>query len=344
MERVIIPHSNTRSNVITQNCNIMFERLHRQMKITFESLDNTAPESNGSSLITMNNIATAHDQRFPADIEMEEQVVYTKPPPGYIFRPTDEELIVYFLKNKLCNQPVPIDDIVEVNNLYAYNPDFLAAKYKDYGEDHLYIFTPRDRKNKYGYRIHRAAGNGYCKVIGGDKKIKSNETVVGYRTPLLFYKGKAPKGDQTDWIMYEFRVEDSPCSKGMRLDDWVLCKICHEPVKSTKPKTEDDDFATVGSTSTEDDYDVGDDEHIDQINCGNLEGLAIADLDDFVGFIRNSLLNPPILKYLDAILSTTTNPDHYSLPADLNFCNYSYSDPEPKYLVHLPGDEPAGMK
>ncbi|KAG6682581.1 hypothetical protein I3842_13G150000 [Carya illinoinensis] len=257
------------------------------------ALDGTTPESNHSSLIATNNIAAAHDQGFPADIDdesnnfnsnskIQELEVLSTFSPGFRFCPTDEELIVFYLQKKVLNQPLPLNKIVEVN-LYAYNPDFLAAKYEDYQEDQLYIFTPRDRKYRNGSRPNRAAGDGYWKATGADRQIKSNETVVGYRKSLVFYIGKAPKGDKTDWIMHEFRVEDSPCTKrgsnGMRLDDWVLCRIYKKFVKSTKTQTEDDFHAMVGSTSLQDDHDGVDDEHVDQMNCGILEGAAIADVE-----------------------------------------------------------------
>jgi len=46
----------------------------------------------------------------------------------------------------------------------------------------------------------------------------------------VFYAGKAPKGEKTNWIMHEYRLADvdrSARKKGnnLRLDDWVLCRI-----------------------------------------------------------------------------------------------------------------------
>ncbi|XP_040999518.1 NAC domain-containing protein 1-like [Juglans microcarpa x Juglans regia] len=268
------------------------------------ALDCNTPESNDNSLITTNNIGAAHDLGFPADLDDEsnnfnsnskikDQGFFSKPP-GYRFLPTDEELIIFYLEKKVWNQPLPINKIVEVN-LYAYNPDFLAAKYKDYQEDQLYIFTPRDRKYQNGRRPNRAAGDGYWKATGADRKIKSNGTIVGYRKALVFYIGKAPKGKKTDWIMHEFRVKDSPCSErgsnGMRLDDWVLCRIYKKAVKSIKIQIEDNAPVMVGSTSLLDDHDGRDDE----MNFGNLEAAAIADVE------------VPIIGAWDNMLTTTAS-------------------------------------
>lgn len=47
-------------------------------------------------------------------------------PPGYRFCPLDEELVLYYLKKKVLNLPLPRNRIVEVN-LYQYNPERLAG-------------------------------------------------------------------------------------------------------------------------------------------------------------------------------------------------------------------------
>ncbi|XP_017185577.1 NAC domain-containing protein 1-like [Malus sylvestris] len=150
-------------------------------------------------------------------------------PPGYRFNPFDGELIVHYLMKKVLDQPLPPNRIFEVN-LYRYNPEVLAEKYEKYG-DKWYFFTPRDRKYRNGSRPKRAAGDGYWKATGADKEVKSSDgAVVGSRKALVFYRGKPPKGDKTNWIMHEFKVKDSPVrsrrgENDMRLDNWVLCRI-----------------------------------------------------------------------------------------------------------------------
>ncbi|XP_022740735.1 NAC transcription factor NAM-2-like [Durio zibethinus] len=62
---------------------------------------------------------------------------------------------------------------------------------------------------------------------------------LGYRKALVFYKGKPPKGQKTDWMMHEFRLKDPPARSNpsigdMQLDDWVLCKIYKKIDKSVK--------------------------------------------------------------------------------------------------------------
>ena len=90
-----------------------------------------------------------------------------------------------------------------------------------------YFFTPRDRKYRNGLRPNRAAADGYWKATGADKPVKHNDSLVGFKKALVFYKGKAPKGDKTNWIMHEYIVNNPPQKqKGrndMRVNDFPCC-------------------------------------------------------------------------------------------------------------------------
>lgn len=76
-----------------------------------------------------------------------------------------------------------------------------------YGEKEWYFFSPRDRKYPNGSRPNRAAGSGYWKATGADKPI-GHPKPVGIKKALVFYAGKAPKGEKTNWIMHEYRLAD----------------------------------------------------------------------------------------------------------------------------------------
>ncbi|KAJ0763509.1 putative transcription factor NAM family [Helianthus annuus] len=157
-------------------------------------------------------------------------------PPGFRFHPTDEELIMFYLKNQALSKPCPVSIIPEVD-IYKFDPWELPEK-TEFGEKEWYFFTPRDRKYPNGIRPNRAAVSGYWKATGTDKAIYSGSKYVGVKKALVFYKGRPPKGTKTDWIMHEYRLNESrsqPTKKigSMRvspiiplcLDDWVLCRI-----------------------------------------------------------------------------------------------------------------------
>ncbi|EEF39958.1 NAC domain-containing protein 2 [Ricinus communis] len=149
-------------------------------------------------------------------------------PPGFRFHPTDEELIMYYLRNQATSRPCPVSIIPEVD-IYKFDPWQLPEK-SEFVENEWYFFTPRDRKYPNGVRPNRATVSGYWKATGTDKAIYSASKYVGVKKALVFYKGRPPKGIKTDWIMHEYRLNDSrkQASKqngSMRLDDWVLCRI-----------------------------------------------------------------------------------------------------------------------
>jgi hypothetical protein len=76
-----------------------------------------------------------------------------------------------------------------------------------YGEKEWYFFSPRDRKYPNGSRPNRAAGTGYWKATGADKPVGTPKPLA-IKKALVFYAGKAPKGDKTNWIMHEYRLAD----------------------------------------------------------------------------------------------------------------------------------------
>lgn len=158
-------------------------------------------------------------------------------PPGFRFHPTDEELVVHYLKKKAASVPLPVSIIAEVD-LYKFDPWELPAK-ATFGEQEWYFFSPRDRKYPNGARPNRAATSGYWKATGTDKPVLTSGGTqkVGVKKALVFYGGKPPKGIKTNWIMHEYRLADNKtnskppgCDIGskkgsLRLDDWVLCRI-----------------------------------------------------------------------------------------------------------------------
>ncbi|KAL5722896.1 hypothetical protein ACHQM5_006356 [Ranunculus cassubicifolius] len=149
-------------------------------------------------------------------------------PPGFRFHPTDEELIMYYLKNQLTPSSCRISVISEVD-IYKFEPWELPDKAK-FGEKEWYFFTPRNRKYPNGMRPNRATISGYWKATGTDKRIKSGSNYVGVKKTLVFYQGRPPNGLKTNWIMNEYRLGDprtqpTRLSGSMRLDEWVLCRI-----------------------------------------------------------------------------------------------------------------------
>ncbi|KAE9592895.1 hypothetical protein Lal_00029426 [Lupinus albus] len=149
-------------------------------------------------------------------------------PPGFRFHPTDEELITYYLLKKVLDNTFTGRAITEVD-LNKCEPWQLPGKAK-MGEKEWYFFSLRDRKYPTGLRTNRATEAGYWKATGKDREIYSSKTcaLVGMKKTLVFYKGRAPKGEKSNWVMHEYRLEGkfayhylSRSSK----DEWVISRV-----------------------------------------------------------------------------------------------------------------------
>ncbi|QCE12996.1 hypothetical protein DEO72_LG10g4247 [Vigna unguiculata] len=141
-------------------------------------------------------------------------------PPGFRFHPTDEELVVQYLKRKVFSCPLPASVIPEFDVCKSDPWDLPGDLEKE-----RYFFSTKEPKYPNGNRSNRATSSGYWKATGLDKQIltsKGNQ-VVGMKKTLVFYRGKPPHGSRTDWIMHEYRLLNSPSQAPM--ENWVLCRI-----------------------------------------------------------------------------------------------------------------------
>jgi hypothetical protein len=71
-----------------------------------------------------------------------------------------------------------------------------------------YFFSHKDKKYPTGTRTNRATAAGFWKATGRDKAIYNAVKRIGMRKTLVFYKGRAPHGQKSDWIMHEYRLDD----------------------------------------------------------------------------------------------------------------------------------------
>ncbi|XP_057457037.1 protein BEARSKIN2-like [Lotus japonicus] len=148
-------------------------------------------------------------------------------PPGFRFHPTDEELLHYYLKKKVSFQKFDMDVIREVD-LNKMEPWDLQERCKigSTPQNEWYFFSHKDRKYPTGSRTNRATNAGFWKATGRDKCIRNSYMKIGMRKTLVFYKGRAPHGQKTDWIMHEYRLEDANDPEGNTNEDgWVVCRV-----------------------------------------------------------------------------------------------------------------------
>ncbi|OIV97785.1 hypothetical protein TanjilG_12542 [Lupinus angustifolius] len=146
-------------------------------------------------------------------------------PPGFRFHPTDEELITYYLMNKISDSSFTGRAVTDVD-LNKCEPWELPGKAK-MGEKEWYFFSLRDRKYPTGVRTNRATNTGYWKTTGKDKEILNSVTseMVGMKKTLVFYKGRAPRGEKSNWVMHEYRIHSKSTFRNTKQDEWVVCRV-----------------------------------------------------------------------------------------------------------------------
>ncbi|CAI0476869.1 unnamed protein product [Linum tenue] len=146
-------------------------------------------------------------------------------PPGFRFHPTDEELVDYYLRKKVASKRIDLDVIKDVD-LYKIEPWDLQELCKIGTEEQndWYFFSHKDKKYPTGTRTNRATKAGFWKATGRDKAIYCRHSLVGMRKTLVFYKGRAPNGQKSDWIMHEYRLETNE-NGATQEEGWVVCRV-----------------------------------------------------------------------------------------------------------------------
>ncbi|KAK3154753.1 hypothetical protein QOZ80_2BG0194690 [Eleusine coracana subsp. coracana] len=146
-------------------------------------------------------------------------------PPGFRFHPTDEELVDYYLRKKVASNKIDFDIIRDVD-LYKIEPWDLQEKCKIgmQEQSEWYFFSHKDKKYPTGTRTNRATTAGFWKATGRDKPIYTNNCLVGMRKTLVFYRGRAPNGQKSDWIMHEYRLETTENATAPE-EGWVVCRV-----------------------------------------------------------------------------------------------------------------------
>ncbi|XP_042492343.1 NAC domain-containing protein 43-like [Macadamia integrifolia] len=173
-------------------------------------------------------------------------------PPGFRFHPTEEELLHYYLRKKVAYEKIDLDVIRDVD-LNKLEPWDIQEKCKigSTPQNDWYFFSHKDKKYPTGTRTNRATAAGFWKATGRDKVIYNNFKRIGMRKTLVFYEGRAPHGQKSDWIMHEYRLDDHQSSsssdpnalnsmgEGAQEEGWVVCRVFkkknhHKAISSPK--------------------------------------------------------------------------------------------------------------
>ncbi|XP_028089428.1 NAC domain-containing protein 17-like isoform X1 [Camellia sinensis] len=216
-------------------------------------------------------------------------------PPGFRFHPMDEELVLYYLKRKICRKRLKLDIIGETD-VYKWDPEELPgiSKLKT-GDRQWYFFSPRDRKYPNGARSNRATRHGYWKATGKDRNITCNSRVVGLKKTLVFYKGRAPSGVRTDWVMHEYTLDEEELKRCQSARDYyALYKVYKK--SGPGPKNGEQYGAPFREEDWAEDDDIDVNGHADQENSVVQQENSVKQVNDLASVdntATNGQVQPP---------------------------------------------------
>ncbi|XP_027353285.1 NAC domain-containing protein 90-like [Abrus precatorius] len=156
-------------------------------------------------------------------------------PPGYRFYPTEEELILFYLHNKLEGDKECLNRVIPVVDIYDYNPSQLP---QISGEGSLrdteqwFFFIPRQESEARGGRPKRLTTTGYWKATGSPNHVYSSDNrIIGVKRTMVFYSGRAPNGTKSDWKMNEYKAIKGEASSSSNKavpqlrQEFSLCRV-----------------------------------------------------------------------------------------------------------------------
>ncbi|KAL0452028.1 UNVERIFIED_CONTAM: NAC domain-containing protein 53 [Sesamum latifolium] len=208
--------------------------------------------------------------------------------PGFRFHPTDEELVQYYLRRKVCGKDLRLDAISEID-VYKAEPWDLPYMSKLKTRDlEWYFLSALDKKYGNGARTNRATEKGYWKTTGKDRAVYHKMQIVGMKKTLVYHSGRAPKGERTNWVMHEYRLADlGLATSRIAQDAFVLCRVFQKSGSGPKngeqygaPFVEedwdvDDELEVVPANEAKDEFDFADDSCLDSRDLQQILALDV---------------------------------------------------------------------
>ncbi|PIA44444.1 hypothetical protein AQUCO_01700204v1 [Aquilegia coerulea] len=170
-------------------------------------------------------------------------------PPGFRFCPTKQELLKYYLYNKVVGEDLPALNVILEKTLYGDKAEEPSQIFAGSSEEFLYIFTLVNKKfdNVNGKKMDRETGKGRWEMQNNHPVYDDppyQTTVIGYDKTFNYIKNADKKSNKMNskvrhgkreskkikedeekisWIMHEYTFEYAPSHKQQA--EWTICKI-----------------------------------------------------------------------------------------------------------------------
>ncbi|XP_050374397.1 NAC domain-containing protein 41-like [Argentina anserina] len=164
-------------------------------------------------------------------------------PKGYRFSPDDDELVLFYLFNKILGRPIPLTDVIKELDLYEHDPDQIPRgdyRHGTKGNEAYYFTNVEQIYSSEGKGTKRTTKGGYWKVTTEREQVTygDDKVVVGFKTSMLFNKGHVPRRKLSSFVMHEYRVNPSIVPVGVlndsiraKIERFVVCKIVNKDVE-----------------------------------------------------------------------------------------------------------------
>uniref|UniRef100_A0A5B7C6Q7 Putative NAC domain-containing protein 68-like n=1 Tax=Davidia involucrata TaxID=16924 RepID=A0A5B7C6Q7_DAVIN len=153
----------------------------------------------------------------------------TEMPPGYRFSPTDEELVMYYLKNKVFDKPLPADVIrdIDASHIYSSHPKSIVGN-SSWVESERYFFIRRDENFNGESKKAQIVGNGigFWKSVGEEEPIyNSDGDIFAFKITFIYFSGPVSRPKRTHWRLEEYRLPLESNTNDLKREEWMAARL-----------------------------------------------------------------------------------------------------------------------
>ncbi|XP_058742122.1 NAC domain containing protein 52-like [Vicia villosa] len=126
---------------------------------------------------------------------------------GYRFDPTDDDLMSFYLRKKIFNQPLTFHGILQFD-VFQTEPWRLPIDTRNSFSDRKYYFFDV-RNGRFENMDIRAAGNGEWRIVEKRKEVslRRSRYFIGRKNTFEYWKMEGTQVVRSEWMMEEFHIK-----------------------------------------------------------------------------------------------------------------------------------------